>query len=103
MAQIPPPAPASGGYLRSYPPSNKQKNLQGIVNLQVFLFSDSTGGVSVTSHQSPVTRHYIKEVASVTPTTTMETMLISFIRILSEGPEVSLNGSPTVSPVTAAL
>ena len=34
---------------------------------------------------------------------TMETMAISFSRILSEGPAVSLNGSPTVSPTTAAL
>ncbi len=29
--------------------------------------------------------------------------LINFTRILSEGPAVSLNGSPTVSPTTAAL
>ena len=28
---------------------------------------------------------------------------VSFIKIFIEGPEVSLNGSPTVSPVTAAL
>jgi hypothetical protein len=28
---------------------------------------------------------------------------ISLSRILSEGPDVSLNGSPTVSPTTAAL
>ena len=28
---------------------------------------------------------------------------ISFIRMFREGPEVSLNGSPTVSPTTAAL
>src|SRR5690606_16434797 len=28
---------------------------------------------------------------------------MSFIRMLSEGPDVSLNGSPTVSPTTAAL
>jgi len=32
-----------------------------------------------------------------------ETMLISLIKMLSAGPEVSLNGSPTVSPTTAAL
>lgn len=30
-------------------------------------------------------------------------MAISFIRIFSAGPEVSLRGSPTVSPTTAAL
>ena len=28
---------------------------------------------------------------------------INFKRIFSEGPDVSLNGSPTVSPTTAAL
>lgn len=34
---------------------------------------------------------------------TSETIDISLIRMFSEGPEVSLKGSPTVSPVTAAL
>ena len=34
---------------------------------------------------------------------TRDTTVISLIRILREGPDVSLNGSPTVSPVTAAL
>ena len=33
----------------------------------------------------------------------MATTLISLIRMLSDGPEVSLKGSPTVSPVTVAL
>src|SRR5262245_48169322 len=32
-----------------------------------------------------------------------DAMLISLIRMLIEGPAVSLNGSPTVSPTTAAL
>ena len=36
-------------------------------------------------------------------TKTSATMLMSLMRILSAGPEVSLKGSPTVSPVTAAL
>ena len=31
------------------------------------------------------------------------TMAITFIKIFIEGPEVSLNGSPTVSPTTVAL
>lgn len=31
------------------------------------------------------------------------TILISLIRMFSEGPEVSLKGSPTVSPTTTAL
>jgi hypothetical protein len=34
---------------------------------------------------------------------TSATTAISLIRMFSEGPEVSLNGSPTVSPTTAAL
>ena len=33
----------------------------------------------------------------------METVEHSLIRMLREGPEVSLKGSPTVSPMTAAL
>ena len=33
----------------------------------------------------------------------MATILISFIKIFKLGPEVSLNGSPTVSPTTVAL
>ena len=41
--------------------------------------------------------------ATVSPAITMATMLISLIRILRLGPEVSLNGSPTVSPTTVAL
>ena len=31
------------------------------------------------------------------------TMLINLIRIFIEGPDVSLKGSPTVSPVTEAM
>jgi hypothetical protein len=31
------------------------------------------------------------------------TIVITLIRMFIEGPEVSLNGSPTVSPTTAAL
>ena len=34
---------------------------------------------------------------------TRDTTVISLIRMLMEGPEVSLKGSPTVSPTTAAL
>ena len=37
------------------------------------------------------------------PATTTLTMHMSLIRILRDGPAVSLNGSPTVSPVTDAL
>lgn len=41
--------------------------------------------------------------ATVNPAITIETMLMSFIRIFKLGPDVSLNGSPTVSPTTVAL
>jgi hypothetical protein len=34
---------------------------------------------------------------------TSDTMVITFNRMFMAGPEVSLNGSPTVSPTTAAL
>ena len=36
------------------------------------------------------------------PAITILTILISLIRMLSDGPDVSLNGSPTVSPTTVA-
>ena len=39
----------------------------------------------------------------ITPENTSETTAISFRSILREGPEVSLKGSPTVSPITVAL
>ena len=41
--------------------------------------------------------------ATITPQNTMETVEHSLIRMFREGPEVSLKGSPTVSPTTAAL
>ncbi len=41
--------------------------------------------------------------ATVSPASTTETIDISLISILRAGPEVSLNGSPTVSPTTVAL
>jgi hypothetical protein len=34
---------------------------------------------------------------------TIATILMSFIKIFKLGPEVSLKGSPTVSPITVAL
>ena len=41
--------------------------------------------------------------AIINPENTIETVEHSLIRMFIEGPEVSLNGSPTVSPTTAAL
>lgn len=39
---------------------------------------------------------------TVSPAITMDTIDISLIKMLRLGPDVSLNGSPTVSPTTAA-
>ena len=41
--------------------------------------------------------------AMIRPANTMETVEQSLMRMFRDGPEVSLNGSPTVSPTTAAL
>lgn len=41
--------------------------------------------------------------ATVRPARTTDTIDISLIRILRAGPDVSLKGSPTVSPTTDAL
>lgn len=41
--------------------------------------------------------------SAITGPNTSETTVISLINMFIEGPEVSLNGSPTVSPTTAAL
>ena len=40
---------------------------------------------------------------TISPAKTTETMLTSLIKMFKLGPEVSLNGSPTVSPTTPAL
>ena len=40
---------------------------------------------------------------TIRPENTMDTVDTKLIRMFREGPEVSLKGSPTVSPMTAAL
>lgn len=40
---------------------------------------------------------------SYTPANTKEKIALNLMRIFKEGPEVSFRGSPTVSPITAAL
>ena len=40
---------------------------------------------------------------TINPANTTDTIAMSLIRIFNDGPEVSLNGSPTVSPTTLAL
>ena len=46
---------------------------------------------------------YNKWYVTVRPAITILTIDISWIRMFDEGPDVSLNGSPTVSPTTVAL
>ena len=46
---------------------------------------------------------YSREKAMIKPENTMETVEHSLMRMFRLGPEVSLKGSPTVSPTTAAL
>ena len=58
----------------------------------------STSGERLGGRPRRGRNHYTK----MGPKTTA-TIDISLSRMLSEGPEVSLNGSPTVSPTTAAL
>lgn len=51
--------------------------------------------------QEEQTGDYMK--ATVRPAITMLTIDMSLMRMLSDGPLVSLKGSPTVSPTTVAL
>ena len=45
----------------------------------------------------------VQEVSAICGAMTRETMEASLMRMFMAGPEVSLKGSPTVSPVTDAL
>ena len=54
---------------------------------------------STDSNQREVKKGYKMNIGAKTT----DTIAISFRRMLRAGPAVSLNGSPTVSPVTAAL
>ena len=75
---------------------NSQKNGESL---------DSPFYLQITVHRSLLTVHYYysKCTATVRPAITMLTMLISLMRMFRDGPEVSLKGSPTVSPTTVAL
>ena len=58
---------------------------------------------STSLNTPPFNSNYIRWNDTVTPAVTIATMLISLIKIFKLGPAVSLNGSPTVSPIIAAL
>ena len=51
----------------------------------------------------PAIAFVVEESTAIYGAITNETIDINLIKMFIEGPEVSLNGSPTVSPVTAAL
>lgn len=50
-----------------------------------------------------ITNPFKNEVLTNPSKNTKEIIAISLINIFKDGPEVSLRGSPTVSPITAAL
>ena len=62
----------------------------------------SVGKINISFHESKAlfSRKLLRECcyrqATVRPAMTMLTILMSLIRMLSDGPEVSLNGSPTI-------
>lgn len=51
---------------------------------------------------SPIIQMGLREQVAMKLPNTNEVMAESLTRMLMEGPEVSLSGSPTVSPITAA-
>ena len=61
-------------------------------------------GLGGNTHQPRPTRAAIVgEYLTMSPANTTDTIAMSLMRMFSEGPEVSLKGSPTVSPTTPAL
>ena len=64
--------------------------------------ADASAVSSNVSMKRKKRKFYSRWKATVRPAITMLTILISLISMLSDGPEVSLNGSPTVSPTTVA-
>merc|ERR1719469_1228349 len=66
------------------------------------LFSQSVGYESSCAHIAVPSKPFPPLQLRKYSAKTRDTIACSFITILSAGPEVSLKGSPTVSPVTAA-
>ena len=91
---------AKGVLLEVY--SLKLKLLTRIFHFSLLPFHLQTIGF-FTFHFSLFTYHGYYNPAIVKPAITMLTIDISLMRMLSDGPEVSLNGSPTVSPTIVAL
>ena len=71
-----------------------------IENLQV---STKGPGDFVTSADKRTEKIIIDELQKAHPDYGIVTEETGIIKIFNDGPEVSLNGSPTVSPTTAAL
>jgi len=68
-----------------------------------FEWIEGAPGAHLRNDQSPINWLTTAPYLTIRPAKTIETIEISLIRILSDGPEVSLKGSPTVSPTTVAL
>ena len=91
---------AKGVLLEMY--SLKLRLLTRIFHFSLFPFHLQTIGF-FTFHFFLFTYHDRYNPAIVKPAITMLTIDMSLMRMLSDGPEVSLNGSPTVSPTIVAL
>ena len=76
---------------RKRPPGKSPEN----VFFQLIFLISSIYGLQKYYRSPPIERN--------SGANTSDTTVISLIRMLMDGPDVSLNGSPTVSPTTAAL
>ncbi len=99
------PAP---GQTRIDPPQNRCEDT--IVNeLRAFYWPEvrvpkkNPGEQHLASHSAHGDSHSYNIQATTNGAKMTATMVISLIRMFKLGPEVSLKGSPTVSPMTAAL
>ncbi len=77
-----------------------------ISNDNIFYFIHKKSRDELTSSllfYSKSSKDYSRWHVTVRPAITIETIDINLMRMFNDGPDVSLNGSPTVSPTTVAL
>ncbi len=73
-------------------------------NPPLLRFEKSTAPISTTRHTPAITKRTSSlRRLMIAGSTSSDTRFITLMSGLSAGPAVSLNGSPTVSPITAAL
>ena len=81
-------------------PAKISKQKDGCIYTRPFIILDFTNCVKRPPGGQP---YRMPPMEAITGANTREMTVISLIRMLMEGPEVSLKGSPTVSPTTPAL